>query len=604
MEIILDNVKYQIDEKRHEAYVMPHDYKGDVIIPTYIQYDGELWVAVKGITRSAFRECEELTSVSLPDGLCSIESYAFCGCTKLKEISIPDTVRCIEHDAFSNCSSLERVKLPPLLECIDYSLFYECESLQEIDIPPHVTSLASRCFYMCKQLKRVSLPEGLREIGRNCFARCESLTEISLPDSAVHLADNIFTFCEKLQRVKLPPTLNYIPESCFLGCVELSDIDIPSSVEWIGENAFHWTGIQEKQADELQYVGTVLNGGLLPEKEEHVLRVKEGTRCISNRAFYENEELTEVIIPASVETIGEDAFAYCKNLKRVQLAEGLKTIGMGAFSHCGALEAIYIPSSVKSICSGAFSYCTSMKQMVVDAKNKRYNSRKNCNGIVHTELKMLVAACPSTVILDVLEAIGDNAFQGVYPSHELIVPQNVKCIGRNAFCDNSSLQRVVIHDEVEVIGSYAFLDCSALNEIVLPKNYVEIGEDAFFGTACVNNQSPGAAYVGNHMCCYTPHTFNGPEPDCMIPEGIEYIDMCVFDFDLPMRIFFPKSMKKVDVSAFFPNESGYELIAPEGVGDDYPVKNGRIKYQFEIPNDWWDVLNEGLMDEETWDEDM
>ena len=229
--------------------------------------------------------------------------------------------------------------------------------------------------------------------------------------------------------------------------------------------------------------------------------------------------------------------------------------------------------------------------MVVDANNPYYDSRQNCNGIVHTDLKMLVAACPSTVILDVLEIIGDSAFHGMYQSEELVLPQSVKCIGRSAFGDNTSLQRVVIPETMELIACYAFADCDALSEIILPKKYIEIGEDAFRGTACVNNQLPGAAYVGNHMCCYSPHTEHGPEPDCVIPEGIEYIDAGVFHFTPPMRISFPKSLKEVDICGFIPNESDHELITPDGIGEDYPVKNGRINYSYNKNEYWWDALN-------------
>lgn len=591
MEIILNNIKYHIHDSGLEAYVLANNYKGDIVIPPYIQHDGQLWIAVKGISYAAFRDCEELTSVSLPEGLSTIENRAFERCTQLKEIIIPDTVVCIQSNAFSKCKSLQKVKLPHMLMHIDYDMFWECESLQEIDIPSKVRTIESHSFYKCTQLKRISLPEGLQEIGRYCFAFCENLTEIRLPDSIQYLADSLFLHCIKLQHVTLPAELNYIPNSCFEACYELKDIDIPSSVCWIGEYAFHWTALHEAQGNQLQYLGCVLRGGRLSEEDQGVLRVKDGTRCIANRAFYENDELVEVILPASVETIGEEAFAHCKNLKRVQLADGLMKIGLHAFAHCSALEAIYIPSSVESIYSGAFSDCPSIKQMVVDANNLYYDSRQNCNGIVHTDLKMLVAACPSTVILDVLEIIGDSAFHGMYQSEELVLPQSVKCIGRSAFGGNTSLQRVVIPETMELIACYAFADCDALSEIILPKKYIEIGEDAFSGTACVNNQLPGAAYVGNHMCCYSPHTEHGPEPDCVIPEGIEYIDAGVFHFTPPMRIFFPKSLKEVDICGFIPDSYEYELIVPEGVGYNYPVKNGHINYSYNKNEYWWDALN-------------
>jgi hypothetical protein len=72
--------------------------------------------------------------------------------------------------------------------------------------------------------------------------------------------------------------------------------------------------------------------------------------------------------------------------------------------------------------------------------------------------------------------------------------------------------------------------------------------------------------------------------------------MCAFNFAPPTRIFFPKSLKGVDIAAFIPNEYDHQLIAPDGMGDDYPVKNGRIEYQYDMNNHWWDILNEERSD--------
>ena len=473
----------------------------------------------------------------------------------------------------------------------------------EVTIPSHISpdgvrsipvvAIEDRAFYKCEELTAVTLPEGLQEIGDFSFAYCTSLTEIRIPNSVCRLGYGAFAFCDNILHMDLPQEVPYIPRSFLFGCNHQLELDIPNSVQWIGDMAFYKLDLDLKPTERVQYMGNVLCDGRLLQAENGVLRIKEGTRYIANRAFEYNETLTQVILPSSVVSIGEKAFAECKNLRSVQLAEGLEKIGVEAFAQCSALEKIYIPNSVKTIGAAAFTECTGLREMVVGEQNKHYDSRCNCNGIIQKKWNMLVAACPSTVILDVLEIIGDKAFKGVYQSSELVLPKSVKCIGNDAFGDNDSLQRVVIHDEMEVIGCFAFQGCGALSEIELPKKYVEIGENAFMDTACVENQSPGAAYVGNHLCKYIPYTEDGPEPDCVIPEGIEYIDLCAFYFVPSMRIFFPRSLKAVDIGAFILDESDHELIAPEGMGDDYPVKNGCIQYQSDMNTKWWDRLNEG-----------
>ena len=112
MEIILNNIKYHIHDSGLEAYVLANNYKGDIVIPPYIQHDGQLWIAVKGISYAAFRDCEELTSVSLPEGLSTIENRAFERCTQLKEIIIPDTVVCIQSNAFPNVKAYKKSNSP------------------------------------------------------------------------------------------------------------------------------------------------------------------------------------------------------------------------------------------------------------------------------------------------------------------------------------------------------------------------------------------------------------------------------------------------------------------------------------------------------------
>ena len=110
MEIILNNIKYQINDNGFETYVVANNYKGDVIIPPYIQHERKR-IAVKGIAFGAFKECRELTSVLLPEGLSTIESRAFQECTQLKEINIPDSVTEISGFAFGGCSSLKQITL-------------------------------------------------------------------------------------------------------------------------------------------------------------------------------------------------------------------------------------------------------------------------------------------------------------------------------------------------------------------------------------------------------------------------------------------------------------------------------------------------------------
>ena len=85
--------------------------------------------------------------------------------------------------------------------------------------------------------------------------------------------------------------------------------------------------------------------------------IKPGTKKIKKQAFYENEDLRSIIIPASVTEIGPGAFQYCSQLKEVVIPPSVTKISEEAFYGCKKLTNVVIPDSVIEIGVGAFSGC-------------------------------------------------------------------------------------------------------------------------------------------------------------------------------------------------------------------------------------------------------
>lgn len=90
---------------------------------------------------------------------------------------------------------------------------------------------------------------------------------------------------------------------------------------------------------------------------------------------YSRGDREEVSVPATVQTIGEMAFARKKHLKKVTLPKGLKTIAREAFADCDALEEIVLPASVETVEPYAFSDCDRLKRVVFEGAPKKV-SRK------------------------------------------------------------------------------------------------------------------------------------------------------------------------------------------------------------------------------------
>jgi len=141
-----------------------------------------------------------------------------------------------------------------------------------------------------------------------------------------------------------------IGNNAFWGCTSLESIEILASAVMLDNNVFHNTPWLDAQPDGLVYIGSVLYTykGTMPAGTG--ITVPDGTTSIAGSALREQENLTSVIIPASVITIGPNALRACANLATVTFApeSRLKTIGFSAFMDSGIIE-IIIPAGVTTV---------------------------------------------------------------------------------------------------------------------------------------------------------------------------------------------------------------------------------------------------------------
>ena len=195
-----------------------------------------------------------------------------------------------------------------------------------------------------------------------------------------------------------------------------------------------------------QYGYDIQNGkAIIPEWETEI---KEG-------AFVVCKELTSVELPQWIKKIGKEAFYGCENLTDVTLPEWVEEIRNGAFCGCKNLKSITLPRWVTEIGHSAFSGCSSLTSISVSKDNKVYDSREDCNAIIHTESNTLISGCKNTTI-----------------------PPSVTEIGIYAFKDCSSLTSITIPPSVTKIGDWDFSYCSNLTEVRIPKD-CHVDNDAF-----------------------------------------------------------------------------------------------------------------------------
>lgn len=125
-------------------------------------------------------------SITLPDTLKQIRSYALGNTLAVTDWVIPFGVTSIGTNAFYGCSTMESITLPDTLVSIGSKAFYNCTSLDSITIPYSVTTIGSNAFYQCTSLNNVVFQSETSSvsISSNCFLGCSSLKNITVPMNA------------------------------------------------------------------------------------------------------------------------------------------------------------------------------------------------------------------------------------------------------------------------------------------------------------------------------------------------------------------------------------------------------------------------------------
>ena len=207
----------------------------DIVIPP-TSPGGE---TVTIIYEFAFKDCDQIISVVIPDSVIHIYRDVFYRCYNLESVVIGDGVVSIGNSAFWSCQSLISVEMGKNIRNIDSSAFSGCKSLPSIVIPDSVTTMGEFVFHSCKSLKSVVLSNNLTGISNDTFSLCESLTEIVIPDSVTAIGMRAFSYCKNLTTVVLGSGIVNVSKDVFGNCPSLTDVYYTGSEEqWNKINFF------------------------------------------------------------------------------------------------------------------------------------------------------------------------------------------------------------------------------------------------------------------------------------------------------------------------------------------------------------------------------
>ena len=382
---------------------------GSVTIPSSVN-----GYTVIEIGSDAFKDCKDVTSISIPGSIVTIGVGAFAGCSSLQSINIPEGVTTIEIGAFENCSALQTASLPQSL-----------------------SDLGNRAFSECSCLNFVTMPEELETIGSRVFYKCASLTSITIPLGIVNLGGMIFENCKALQQVTIPDGVTAIGDAMFRGCSALTSISLPASVQEIGVTAFMTSGLTS-------------------------IELPEAVTSIGETTFYGCLSLERVKIGKNVSDVGPMAFSACVALKDFysDTAEP-PSVSANAFDAPTVKTAtLHVPAGSKN----NYSTADVWKYFGTIVEDGSETETIEDNGASFT-----LQSDNTAVFTDGRSLSGEYEIPE-YVTHNGMEYQ-VTVIAARAFENNSGLTKVTIPKSVVSIGASAFKNCYNLGTII---SYPEI----------------------------------------------------------------------------------------------------------------------------------
>ena len=407
------------------------------------------------------------TEVTIPDGITKIESWVFSLNGSITKVTIPDSVTAIIEDfGFSSCKALETVIIGDGVTKIGSFAFGNCTALATLSIGDGVKEIGDSAFYSCAKLTSVTIPDSVVSIGELAFALGESHSHPNNVDEEYEKK------CPKtaLEKVVLGKGLKSMGRGAFENCCYIKTVEHRGTLkDWCeldkGENLLTF-------AESVTIpVGEGKTVDILADTDDFSIDIPEGTTKIGSTSFYNAKHLTGVTIPASVKSIGDDAFNGTGLSAVPVLSEGLTSIGKRAFYGCFSMGGkLVIPKSVKEVKDFAFYDCN----IITDLEIKNGDIDLGISALFGYNSKLQTAILPEG-----LEEIPDSMFDSYSNLTTVKLSAGLKKIGRNAFRGCESLTDITIPEGTEEIGYSAFAGCKALNEITIPASMKSIGIGAF-----------------------------------------------------------------------------------------------------------------------------
>lgn len=439
---------------------------GELILPEGIQKIGS----------NVFSFYKYITAISIPASVTSIGEKAFYTSENIKSITFENGVKEIGNEAFSRCKNLTNLVLPNSLESIGEEAFSFCTGLITVRLGSNLSAIGNNAFYVCDSVCEVINKSSLPYTTVSYHFK-KALTIHSEESKLVYNGD--FIFCSLSSGytaivgyvgeggvVTLPETYNgggySIWKSAFVGKTDLVSITIPSNVSSIEDGAFSQcyklVEIINHSSINLT-VGASTHGGiaayakeihdeeskienvdgylfyssyLIASPENHgVLTLPDsyngGNYSIYQYAFYSRDNITALIIPDAVLSIGTKAFYNCNALETLSVeGNGLNWVEANAFYGCDSLSGLYI-TDISAWCNVSFQSSTNA------LGDEGWANPLCCAKDLYVNGKLVT----TLVIPEGVTAINPRTFWGG-SFESVVIPKSITYIGLHAFYNTTA----------------------------------------------------------------------------------------------------------------------------------------------------------------------
>ncbi len=345
-------------------------------------------------------------------------------------------------------------------------------SVANILIPDSITSIEDGAFFDCQSLTNVTLGSSVTNIGNWVFGFCNNLISINCRGNAPSL-DGSNVFYGNLA------TIYYLSGSIGWGLT----FDSHQTVLWNPLVPFNYTS-SDNTIRITKFTGSDKTV-IIPDVIDFL-----PVTSIGDWTFGHNQTLTNVYIPESIISIGNNAFADTR-ITTIVIPNSVSSLGNQAFGWC-SLTSIIIPDSV-----------TNMGYMVFYGDS--LTNAEIGNGI---------------------NSIAESSFESCSSLVRVIIGTNVTSIKQGAFSGCINLKNILIPDGVTSIGDFAFINCYALNSVIIPDNVIDLGIWVFAYCSSMTN-----AVIGSHVTSIRGGTFSGTALTVLtVPDSVTNIEGQAFQY--------------------------------------------------------------------------